>query len=439
MYEIVVGRSDDDRKSLGIQGAVFLGKHYVRMGNTTSLSNKIYLDVAKTHVVLVSGKRGSGKSYSLGVVAEEMAHLPKEVKNKIAVLMIDTMGIFWTMRFPNLKDEDLLDEWGLPKKPLDINIYVPAGQFNEYKNKGIPADFSFTINPAELSALDWCNSFEISITEKIGVAIESTISIIKEEKQTYSIDNIIKAIENNKNIDTNIKLATINRFIAAKSWGIFSETSTPLREIVSGGKVSVLDISAYKDWNVKNLVTGIICKKLMEERVIARKKEEMEDVRRGHSYFQTTIETTGEELPLVWILIDEAHSFLPKDKTTAATDALVTILREGRQPGISLILATQQPGEIHSDVITQTDVVLSHRITAKRDIEALNSMMQSYLPSAIQKYFNILPKMRGSAIILDDNSERIFPLQVRPRFTWHGGEAPTALKQKGKAAAELGL
>ena len=66
-------------------------------------------------------------------------------------------------------------------------------------------------------------------------------------------------------------------------------------------------------------------------------------------------------------------------------------------------------------------------------------MMQSYLPSAIQKYFNILPKMRGSAIILDDNSERIFPLQVRPRFTWHGGEAPTALKQKGKAAAELGL
>ena len=164
MYEIVVGRSDDDRKSLGIQGAVFLGKHYVRMGNTTSLSNKIYLDVAKTHVVLVSGKRGSGKSYSLGVVAEEMAHLPKEVKNKIAVLMIDTMGIFWTMRFPNLKDEDLLDEWGLPKKPLDINIYVPAGQFNEYKNKGIPADFSFTINPAELSALDWCNSFEISIT-----------------------------------------------------------------------------------------------------------------------------------------------------------------------------------------------------------------------------------------------------------------------------------
>ncbi len=439
MYEIVVGRSDADRKALGLQGSVFLGKHYVKMGNTTSLSSQIYLDVARTHVVLVSGKRGSGKSYTLGVVAEEMAHLPEEVKNKIAVLMIDTMGIFWTMRFPNLKDEDLLDEWKLPKKSLDISIYTPAGYFQQYKEKGIPTDFPFTINPSELTALDWCNAFDIQLTEPIGVAIESSIAKLKEEKNNYSVDDIIGELEENKKIEANIKLAAINRFIAAKAWGVFSKESTPLKEIVAGGKVSVLDISAYKEWGVKTLVTGILCKKLMEERIIARKKEEMEDVKKGHSYFETRLETTGEEMPLVWILIDESHSFLPKEGKTAATDALVHILREGRQPGISLILATQQPGEIHTDVITQTDIVLSHRITAKRDVEALNAMMQTYLPGAIQKYFDMLPRIRGSALILDDTSERIYPLQVRPRFTWHGGEAPTALKAKGKAAAELGL
>jgi len=66
-------------------------------------------------------------------------------------------------------------------------------------------------------------------------------------------------------------------------------------------------------------------------------------------------------------------------------------------------------------------------------------MMQSYLPGAIPKYFNMLPKLRGSAIILDDNSEKIYPLQIRPKFTWHGGEEPAAIKQKGKEALELGL
>ena len=39
-----------------------------------------------------------------------------------------------------------------------------------------------------------------------------------------------------------------------------------------------------------------------------------------------------------------------------------------------------------------------------------------------------LPSLKGSAIILDDNSERIYPMRMRPRFTWHGGEAPTAIK-----------
>jgi hypothetical protein len=45
---------------------------------------------------------------------------------------------------------------------------------------------------------------------------------------------------------------------------------------------------------------------------------------------------------------------------------------------------------------------------------------------------NQLPSEKGSAVILDDNSERLYPMRVRPRFTWHGGEAPTAIKKKEK-------
>ena len=132
-------------------------------------------------------------------------------------------------------------------------------------------------------------------------------------------------------------------------------------------------------------------------------------------------------MPNVWILIDEAAEFLPKNGRTAATDSLIQVIREGRQPGISLILATQQPGEIHNDVITQSDIIISHRLTAKNDIEALNNMMQTYLVGDIQKYLNDLPDLKGSAVILDDNSERMYPIRVRPKFTWHGGEAPVVL------------
>ena len=41
--------------------SVYLGKHFVKMGQITSLSNRIMMDVARSHVVLVAGKRGGGK------------------------------------------------------------------------------------------------------------------------------------------------------------------------------------------------------------------------------------------------------------------------------------------------------------------------------------------------------------------------------------------
>jgi hypothetical protein len=157
----------------------------------------------------------------------------------------------------------------------------------------------------------------------------------------------------------------------------------------------------------------------------ARKKEELSALQYGQDYL--SYEPERKE-PLVWIFIDEAHEFLPRDGKTPATDALVQLLREGRQPGISLVLATQQPGQIHKDVMTQSDIVIAHNLTAKPDIEALNEIMQSYSFGSIKQQIDELPSLKGSAILLDDNSERIYPIRVRPRFTWHGGEAPTAVK-----------
>jgi hypothetical protein len=139
--------------------------------------------------------------------------------------------------------------------------------------------------------------------------------------------------------------------------------------------------------------------------------------------------TEKKEMPIVWLFIDEAHEFLPMHEKTPATNSLIQLLREGRQPGISMVLATQQPGVIHRDVMTQSDIVLAHRLTNKKDIEALNEIMQTYLLETIQKSMRELPDLKGSGIILDDNSERLYSIRMRPRLTWHGGGAPNALTE----------
>ena len=434
-YDIIIGRDEDDRKKYGKEGTVLIGKHYVKMGPVTSLSNPIYMDVTRSHVVFICGKRGSGKSYSMGVIAEGICDLPPEVKQNVAVIMLDTMGIYWTMKYANKKEENLLSEWGIKARPLDVKIYTPEGYFKKFKEQGIPTDAPFSIKPSELSPIDWCLSFGVGMNEPIGVLIEGVVETLIEDKKNYDIDDIINAIRADDKTEQSTKNAAENRFIAAKKWGIFSKDGTPISDLVKGGQVTVVDVSAYAVTpgaeGLRALVIGLICQKLFIQRMIARKQEEFEQIR-AKVHYLTEEEKEKQEEPLVWVVVDEAHEFLPKHEKTAASNALITILREGRQPGISLILASQQPGKIHTDVMTQADIVLSHRLTAKIDIEALGALMQSYMRVGLDKEIDNLPRVSGAGVIFDDTNERLYPMRIRPRFTWHGGEAPAALNETKK-------
>ena len=427
-YDIIIGRDESDKKLLGDKGLIFIGKGYVKMGQYTSLSNRIFMDIARSHVVLVAGKRGSGKSYTLGVIAEEISNLPKEISQNVASLIFDTMGLYWTMKFENEKDKKLLQEWKLKPKNLPVKIFVPFGYYDNYLEKGIPADEKFALDIKELTAEDWIITFGLDIINPISILIQRAINTIK-EREEFGIEDILSFIEDDEKTNTEIKNAAMSLFEAANEWGIFakSEEVTQIKDLVNAGMTSVLDLSVYNSigaFNVRALVISLVSRKIFNQRMEARKKEEVDTVSRN---INLSFITERKENPLVWIFIDEAHEFLPLNDKTAATDALVQLLREGRQPGISLVLATQQPGQIHKDVMTQSDIVISHRVTSQPDLEALNYIMQSYLLEGISRYMDELPTLKGSAIILDDNSERIYPIKVRPRFTWHGGEAPTSV------------
>lgn len=423
-YDIIIGRDDVDKKRFGEKGLVYVGKGYVTMGNYTSLSNPIYLDVARSHVILVAGKRGSGKSYTLGVIAEELSNLPEEVSKNLAPLIFDTMGIFWTMKYKNEKEKSLLTDWQLKPKSLPVKIFIPEGYVKEYEKKGIQADKPFSLKPSELKAEDWILTFNLNILQPEAVLIQKAINSLSED---YGLKEIITEVEKDMTSEKEVKNTVISLFQAAETWGVFSQTGTKIQDLINPGKTTVLDLSMYSSistFNIRALIIGLITKKLFSERMIARRKEETEAVTRGVDY----LSIEKRETPLVWLFIDEAHEFLPQDQQTAATAALMQVLREGRQPGLSLVLATQQPGQIHKDVMTQSDIVISHRVTARPDVLALNNIMQSYLLKDIKNYLDNLPNLKGSAIILDDNSERIYPMRIRPRFTWHGGEAPTSIK-----------
>jgi len=433
VFDVIIGRSKKDIQKYGKEGTVLLGKQYVKMGQTTSLSNPVYLDVAGAHVVFIVGKRGSGKSYTMGSIAEGLADLPLEIKQNLSIVLLDTMGIYWTMKYPNFQDADLLKKWGMEAKGLDVKIYTPTGFYYKYRDEGIPTDFPFSLRPLDVNPEDWCKAFNLDPNSAEGVQITRTVQKLGKLNNSYSMDELISAVKEDQESSAVTKNIIINQFEKAKDWAIFSKEGTPLKDIVASGQVTVLDVSPYatmaSGWEIKALVVGLICRTLFNQRMIARKTEEFKSVDAAMHYFSKDNEKKLEE-PLVWIAVDEAHELLPHDGKTAASDALITILREGRQPGISLILATQQPAKIHTDVMTQADTVLSHRLTARMDVEALGLLTQSYMRQGLENEIDMLPRVKGAAVVFDDANERIFPVQMRPRFTWHGGGSPFAIPEK---------
>lgn len=439
MQDIVVGRSKADLEKLGLKGAVLLGKHYISMGHTQSLSNNVYLDVAGAHVVFICGKRGGGKSYTMGVVAEGFHLLDEAIKNNLSIILLDTMGIYWTMKYPNHQDKELLDKWGLKPESIPVKIFTPEKYFEEYKKQGIPTDVPFTMAPSAIDPDDWCNAFRIDKYSSQGVLISKVILALKKRGDKFTIEDILAALREDKESSPELRDAVISMFDMARSWGVFSDHGTPLRELAKGGQITVLDVSCYATmpggWDVKALMVGLVAQRLFIDRMLARKDEEFSEVSSAVNFFSTDA-PKKQDLPLVWLVIDEAHEFLPRTGKVASTDALVTVMREGRQPGVSLILATQQPGKIHTDVMTQSDTVLSHRITAKIDVDALGVLMQSYMREGLVAELDKLPRVKGAGILFDDTNEKMYPIRVRPRFTWHGGSSPTAIPSEKKNEEE---
>lgn len=414
-WETVVGRTREDTEKFGTDYSGYIGKHIVGTGEDAHLTTPVKIDLLKPHVILCCGKRGSGKSYSIAVVLEEILQLEKKFGEKIASVVFDPVGIYWSMKFPNEQQSDLLRKWQMePKGFPQIKVYVPVELRQSYENAGVPVDYTIAISPREFSPDDWVLAFNFERTGEFAINIERTINNLLEEKK-FGIDDIIIKIKDDEQMSQHTKNVLVSYFEVAKSWGIFSEEGMSVRDIIKGGEISVIDLSRVKgeEWGVRNLLAAWITRQVYRERTIARKEEELAKIE---------LRETKKIFPVTVLVFEEAHNFIPSGKQTVSSEPIKTIAKQGREPGVSLIVITQMPNKIHQDVLSQCDLVISFRLTSKDDLDALHAVSQTYMQEDLWKYINSLPRgWPGCCVIIDDNLEKVFSVNIRPRISWHSG------------------
>ncbi len=395
------------------QLAGYIGRKFSADGE---LGEDVHIDLNNPHMVTVCGKRGSGKSHTLGVFMEELMTLPRMVQDNLSGLVVDAMGIYWSLQVEN-ESEDILKDWDLTQEEYPITVYYPAGLEDRYEDVSEYFHEGFELYPSELSLDDWFYVLNIDETQAQAGLLAQVIEEVEEEfGQYYGLHDVIERVERSGE-SANIQEALLRRLEKAESWGVFSSTGNTIDEIVKGGEFVVLDLSGAGalPWNLRTLLTGILARKAYNERSFERSREEVSRVRGAESDIN---------FPLVWLFLDEAHLFAPSGQTVPSTEPLVEWVRQGRRPGLSVVMATQQPGALDSRILSQCDTVVIHRLTAGQDSDAVgDKVSELHDTNSLSHYMENIPKDPGYAYVMNDSSEKMVPVKIRPRRSWHAGES----------------
>jgi len=441
-----IGRKKSVLGKYGEQAGLFVG----RVREDSKKDVDVLLDGLNPHVVFVCGARGSGKSYVLGVVAEELA-----LKNKnVGIVIVDPIGVFWSMKHPNKEEKELetLAKWGIMPQGLDnIKVFIPVGMKDSVPKSTFDAVFS--IQPALLTAEDWCLTFGIDRFSPTGLLMEKGIAKVKSgytteegkeirgKQNTFSLDDLVLCFEKDAELNDREKgykadsiRALVSRFDAAKHWGIFDEKGTSLGLISRAGQMTILDTSFLED-NVSALVIGILSRRILSARKLGTRREAAGKFEEG-----TGIEDIVElNIPPTWLFIDEAHTLIPGgNQKTPASSALVEYVKQGRRPGCSLVFATQQPSAIDSRVLSQLDVIMAHKLVFDDDIKAIYKRTPTIVPFAYKKS-NFIKTLPVGIALTGDRSEttsRAFVMSIRPRMSQHEGRDAETIEIKNELQAE---
>jgi len=360
-----------------IRAIIHLGdEHGALLGKLEGRDIPVTLDLRKilTKHVCVLAKSGAGKSYSVGVLIEEI------LERNVPLVIIDPHGEYGTLRFPNNNPEDT-------KKLTWFNLAPKAYNVIEYGDPTMPDCKQLKLS-SKMSQQELVQMIPAKLT---GAQIGILYSALKNIEQ-ISFDTVIASLNAE---ESNAKWGLINILEHLRTYNIFSPDPTPYDEIVSPGTCSIINLRG-----IPAEIQGIIVYKLTKDLFEERKKG---------------------TLPPFFLVLEEGHNFCPERSfgETTASKTIRTIASEGRKFGLGLCVISQRPARLDKSVISQCTTQIILKVTNPNDLKAVSSSVEGLTAEAEKEIAN-LPI--GTALVTGVVDVPLL-VNVRPRRTLHGGHS----------------
>lgn len=132
------------------------------------------------------------------------------------------------------------------------------------------------------------------------------------------------------------------------------------------------------------------------------------------------------------VFIDEADAFVPQRLMPGAErcfGAVDTLVRRGRSSGLAPTLISQRPQVINKDVLSQTEVLVSHQLTGPQDRKALEAWIEANDTDDQRGEFmsSLASLPKGTAWFWSPGFLHIFArVDVRDRRTFDSSATPKA-------------
>ncbi len=244
-----------------------------------------------------------------------------------------------------------------------------------------------------------------NILSLLGVKANKDVYGVIDEKSRRVLENLISELKEFSE-DKRNKTAAVSvliRLRKLKSLGVYTYFSTPLDVLLRPRHITIVNLAGVSD-EVQDHVAYHILDRILKARVRYVRKL------RGPKY----------PYPVV-VVVEEAHRFAPSKSvrgTLWSRDALIRIACEGRKFGVYLIVITQRPSRIDSDVLSQCNSQIILRLVNPRDIDAV--MQSSELVDA--EISKLIPHLNvGEAIVLGPVAPLPVVVKLRDRALEYGG------------------
>lgn len=351
------------------------------VGKLEGTDIEIDLDLKKllTKHVAVLAKSGAGKSYTVGVLIEEI------IDKNVPILIIDPHGEYSSLKQPNEEEKEDLAKQGLAPKTFKNIVEYGDTKLNPQVR---PLRLNNNLTPQEIVHLF---PGKLSNTQ-MGILYSAMKHIDK-----VNFTNVLLELEKE---ESNTKWTIINNLEYLNNLNIFSDTHIPYNELIQPGKCSIINLKGISP-DVQEIIVYKLTKDLFER----RKKE---------------------KIPPFFMVVEEAHNYCPERSfgESRSSKIMRTVASEGRKFGMGLCVISQRPARVDKSVLSQCTTQIIMKVTNPNDIKAISNSVEGINAESEEEIKN-LPI--GTALITGIVDMPLF-VNIRPRMTKHGGHAQEILE-----------